>query len=149
MSEAQPVNAFFVYGTLQRGQCRQRCWPVSAKCVDRAFVRGVLYDLGEYPGLLAGDDWVAGERWELDSADMSLALDVLDREEGHAQPGEADLYDRRLTTTFAMPDGPTLGPAYVYLLKDLRMLQRAHRIDPSAAGQRVPPYAQWPAVGAS
>lgn len=149
MHDPTAVTAFFVYGTLQRGQCRQRCWPVPAEHIERAFVRGQLYDLGEYPALLAGDDWVAGERWELAAADMELALQVLDRVEGYAQPGEADLYDRQVMAVYARPAGPPLGPAYVYLLKDLRMLRRARRLRPATAGLRGPQYVHWPDAGAS
>lgn len=149
MHDPASVTAFFVYGTLQRGQCRQRCWPVPAVRVDRAFARGQLYDLGEYPAMLPGDDWVAGERWELAAADLPRVLRVLDRVEGYAQPGEDDLYDRQVIPIYAAPHSPLWCQAWTYVLKDLRMLRQAHRVEPTPLAGQPCRYAQWPAAGAS
>lgn len=59
----------FVYGTLRRGGLRAMpaVFP-GAKLVGTATVRGRLYDLGEYPGLLLGASAsrVAGEVYEVD-----------------------------------------------------------------------------------
>lgn len=59
----------FVYGTLRRGGVREMpaLFP-GARFVDKARVRGRLYDFGEYPGLLLDESGaeVAGEVYEID-----------------------------------------------------------------------------------
>lgn len=74
----------FVYGTLRRGGLRAmpEVFP-GAKLVGRATVRGRLYDLGEYPGLLlldgasgarvAGEVYAVGEETlgELDAVEAA------------------------------------------------------------------------------
>ncbi len=55
-----PVQAFFVYGTLKTGQCRERCWPCKPIETRAAWVYGELYDTGPYPALFAGSDMVGG-----------------------------------------------------------------------------------------
>lgn len=73
----------FVYGTLQRGHCRahlmERAGPIS---VMPATVRGRLVDLGEYPGLVAGDGVVHGELWTYE--DVGALLGELDAVEDFA-----------------------------------------------------------------
>ncbi|MEZ6089069.1 MAG: gamma-glutamylcyclotransferase family protein [Pirellulaceae bacterium] len=89
------MNAeIFVYGTLKRGECRQACWPRPPLRVDNAFVRGLLYDLGPYPALVPGDDWVMGEVWTIAAADRTSTLAVLDEIEGYDPDGKYNLYDR-------------------------------------------------------
>ena len=59
----------FVYGTLRRGGVRAMpdLFP-EAKFIGQAKVRGNLYDLGTYPGLLLdeSDSLVVGEVYEVD-----------------------------------------------------------------------------------
>jgi gamma-glutamylcyclotransferase (GGCT)/AIG2-like uncharacterized protein YtfP len=59
----------FVYGTLRRGDARSMSirFP-SSKFITDATVRGSLYDLGAYPGLLLNesDSPVTGEVYEVD-----------------------------------------------------------------------------------
>src|SRR5262245_31105020 len=86
-------NAVFVYGTLKRGQVRERCWPRPPISVEPATVHWALYDLGPYPALVAGDDTVAGELWHLAPGDMQATLAALDRVEGFGGK-EDDLYRR-------------------------------------------------------
>jgi gamma-glutamylcyclotransferase (GGCT)/AIG2-like uncharacterized protein YtfP len=79
--------AIFVYGTLQRGQVRERCWPRPALRVEPATVRGWLFDLGPYPALVvpaAGEvaDTIAGELWHVAADDLEVTLAALDRIEG-------------------------------------------------------------------
>src|SRR5436853_6029420 len=38
----QPITALFVYGTLQRGQCREQFWPHPPISVEGATIRGQL-----------------------------------------------------------------------------------------------------------
>lgn len=87
------LSALFVYGTLQRGRRRERCWPRQPLDVEPAWTLGCLYDLGPYPALIAGADRVLGELWRMAPEDMQETLCVLDGIEGFGnQPG--DLYQR-------------------------------------------------------
>ena len=75
----------FVYGTLRRGG--RRAMPdvfPGAKFVGGAGVRGRLYDLGEYPGLLLGgsDSQVAGEVYEVDDETLD-EMDAIEAADGY------------------------------------------------------------------
>lgn len=89
-----PTN-IFVYGTLQRGEEREACWPHAPLAVIAAETLGELYDLGPYPALITGDDRVAGELWRLRPEDVAHTLQVLDEIECFGQGG-VDLYVRRI-----------------------------------------------------
>lgn len=78
----QPLRYLFVYGTLMAGECRH---PLLAAGMIRsiavAAVRGTLFNLGDYPGMvLGGETTVAGELVEFLNLDGILGL--LDAEEG-------------------------------------------------------------------
>src|SRR5437667_3874873 len=77
-------TAVFAYGTLKRGGVREKCWPSKALRIEPAMVRGVLYDLGPYPALTEGSDWVAGELWHFAESDMPATLAALDEVEGYS-----------------------------------------------------------------
>ncbi len=79
----------------------------TARVIGRGTVRGILYDLGDYPGLVDGSetDRVAGLLLELSDAG---ALALLDRYEGV----EEGLYARR-TVAVGLDDGGT-SDAWVY-----------------------------------
>lgn len=72
----------FVYGTLKRGGCRHAALAGAAPRGEAETVPGyALYDLGEYPGLVAcphGGQVVRGEVYEVDRA----RLGELDEVEG-------------------------------------------------------------------
>jgi gamma-glutamylcyclotransferase (GGCT)/AIG2-like uncharacterized protein YtfP len=71
----------FLYGTLRRGGTRDvETFYGGAEFLGAARVRGVLYDLGDYPGLSlsAGDGWVSGEVFDV----MPEVLAKLDEWEG-------------------------------------------------------------------
>jgi len=63
-----------------RGYSRHRYLAHRATPMGRGTVRGALFDLGRYPGLVAGRGRVRGEVYRL--ADAQL-LRTLDREEGY------------------------------------------------------------------
>jgi len=70
----------FTYGTLMQGYALH---PVLARGATRAgtgTVRGLLVDLGRYPGLIEGNGRVHGEIYRLDDPEL---LPILDREEGY------------------------------------------------------------------
>ncbi len=69
----------FVYGTLRRGEANDinRLWP-APHCLGPARIRGCLYDLGPYPGLvLGGAGWVQGELYAI-TAELEHQLDVIE-----------------------------------------------------------------------
>jgi gamma-glutamylcyclotransferase (GGCT)/AIG2-like uncharacterized protein YtfP len=70
----------FVYGTLRRGGTNDiKQFGARARWQSSARVRGRLYDLGPYPGLiLGGPDWVQGELYRIDPA-IEPALDRLEQ----------------------------------------------------------------------
>ncbi|MCI0359106.1 MAG: gamma-glutamylcyclotransferase [Planctomycetaceae bacterium] len=129
MSGESPTG-IFVYGTLQRGQVRERCWPRTPIAVEPATVRGALFDLGPYPALVEGDDTVAGELWRFALEDMPATLSALDAVEGFAGR-EDDLY-RRVIVTCTAATG--VANAWTYRLARASLLQSARRIAPGASG---------------
>ena len=87
----------FVYGTLKRGEVRQRMWPHAPTEVREATLQAALFDLGPYPAITSGDDEVAGELWYVIAEHMEATLAALDEIEGYGQGG-VDLYVRRVVT---------------------------------------------------
>ncbi|RYD70006.1 MAG: gamma-glutamylcyclotransferase, partial [Verrucomicrobiaceae bacterium] len=98
-----------VYGTLMQGQGGQELAGISEGMtyLGPCQLRGELYDLGEYPGLLEGEAGVSGEIFAL--RDISV-LEQLDRYEGcvDGNPG-ASLFVRRL-----MPVAGQRGNCWIY-----------------------------------
>ena len=130
-------SSIFVYGTLQRGQSRERCWPRRPLRIEAASVRGALYDLGPYPALTDGDDVVSGEVWHVAPEDISVTLAELDRVEGCG--GRADDLYHRVTITCQTAAGSV--SAWVYRYARVQELKPNQRIAPNpSTGQ-----CRWPA----
>lgn len=75
----QPDRHVFVYGTLRRGEANDinRLLP-APRYLGQARIRGVLYDLGPYPGLvLGGSDPVLGEVYAI-APELEHQLDVIE-----------------------------------------------------------------------
>jgi gamma-glutamylcyclotransferase (GGCT)/AIG2-like uncharacterized protein YtfP len=126
-----PPNAVFVYGTLRRGECRAIFWPYSPVAVETAFVRGRLYDLGPYPALAPGEDWIRGELWRLNPAHTAETLEVLDEVEGYSvSPG--DLYVRKVVECRTQSGDAYLASVYFYARPE-RLDERA-RVLPGKEG---------------
>jgi gamma-glutamylcyclotransferase (GGCT)/AIG2-like uncharacterized protein YtfP len=109
----------FVYGTLRRGGRNDihRYQPMP-RFVTTARVRGRLYHLGRYPGLLLGHgEWVLGEVYDV-TPSVLLQLDHL---EG-LLPQPTGEYHRR-TVAVDTPDGPM--PCLLYEIDALRVEGRA------------------------
>lgn len=123
-------TAIFVYGTLQRGQVREQCWPRPPISIEPATVRGTLYDLGPYPALVPGDDTVGGELWHIAPPDIAVTLAALDRVEGYANRPD-DLY-RRVIVECRTVKGSE--PAWTYQLALVELLHSARRITPDGHG---------------
>lgn len=139
--------AFFVYGTLKRGECREAAWPAPPLRIETGYVRGALYDLGPYPALTAGTDWVRGETWWFDPADASAVRATLDKIEVYDQPGEPDLYLRRTIDVVASPGGPLSVVAETYVYADIRSLWPQQRMMPEGRASTGAAYAEWTARG--
>jgi gamma-glutamylcyclotransferase (GGCT)/AIG2-like uncharacterized protein YtfP len=135
MREIEPIECVFVYGTLKRGQCREKMWPRQPLAVEIALTLGQLYDLGPYPGLVEGTDRVLGELWRFAADDMDETLRVLDRVEGFRnEPG--DLY-RRVALECTTAAGEVISAhAYRYAR---RLPADARLITVNASG-----ICQWP-----
>lgn len=127
---SQP-SSVFVYGTLMRGQSRERCWPHAPLAVEPAIVRGALYDLGPYPAMIAGSDLVAGELWHIAAEHLETTLRALDAVEGYAGRDD-DLY-RRVVIDCETSGG--VAQVWTYYYARLDRLQRTRRIVPNADGQ--------------
>jgi gamma-glutamylcyclotransferase (GGCT)/AIG2-like uncharacterized protein YtfP len=121
----------FVYGTLQRGECREKMWPRSPLRVETAFVRGRLYDLGPYPALAPGDDLVRGELWHIAAADLPETLAALDAIEDYADSDD-DLYKRAIVE--CRDERGRACRAYVYLFAKTKMLQDDSIVSPGPEG---------------
>jgi gamma-glutamylcyclotransferase (GGCT)/AIG2-like uncharacterized protein YtfP len=132
------IAQVFVYGTLKRGQERERCWPCPPRRVEPAEIRGELYDLGPYPALVHGDDRVLGEVWFLDPADVAATLKTLDEIECFGVE-DVDLYVRETVECRSLADG-LLHTAYVYFLADPAQARTHRRVPTGAHG-----FAEWSA----
>ncbi len=104
----------FVYGTLQRGECREACWPHRPAAVIPGTVEAALYDLGAYPGIVAGEDTVEGELWFIAANQLDRTLRVLDQVEGCRENESDSLYTRVMVTCRDEAGNPQLAYAYFY-----------------------------------
>ncbi len=69
----------FVYGTLRQGEANDinRLQPVP-RLLGMACIRGALYNLGPYPGvILGGEGWVQGEVYAI-TPELEQQLDVIE-----------------------------------------------------------------------
>lgn len=75
----QPGLHVFVYGTLRRGEANDinRLTP-APRYLGQARIRGALYDLGPYPGVvLGGEAWVRGEVYAI-TPELESELDRIE-----------------------------------------------------------------------
>lgn len=97
------TRCVFVYGTLRRGQANDitRLRP-APRLLGRARVRGRLYHLGAYPGVvLSGDGWVLGEVYAIEAA-LEARLDEIEM----IYPQQRDEYvKRQLPVTVQLAGG--------------------------------------------
>jgi gamma-glutamylcyclotransferase (GGCT)/AIG2-like uncharacterized protein YtfP len=101
-------NGLFVYGTLLPGRAPSEIADVvdALTPIGKGTILGRLYDFGDYPGVVLGDnanEKVQGEVFVLPSDPQVLArLD--DYEEYHPQNPEGSLF-KRLRTTVTLLNG--------------------------------------------
>lgn len=135
------ITSFFVYGTLKQGQLREGCWPHVPLSIQTAFVRGALFDLGPYPAMTSGDDWVAGELWTFAARQIATTLRTLDGIEGY-QPGRTrNLYIRMVLPIYMQPEPAVVAEhrAYIYCMSRSQL--------PANAKAVLGPIASWPVGG--
>ena len=99
----------FVYGTLLKGMSRSHSLSTS-RFEGFGVIRGSLYDLGSYPGIVDFDGSVYGEIYDIDSS----TLVALDHIEGYdINYPESSLYSRKEVNVTLLNDGSRLR-AYTY-----------------------------------
>ena len=135
---APMLAAFFVYGTLKRGQLRERMWPREPKSVQPAIVRGRLFGRDDYPAMKTGDDWVAGELWRFSPEDADAVTAALDQIEGTNQPGHPDLYYRIEVQSYTPQQHP-LAIAFTYVYAGDPLRDGFVRIEPG-----TDQFTRWP-----
>lgn len=131
MNELHPPQVF-VYGTLKRGEERERCWPHPPWEILPATLLGELRDLGLYPALIHGADRVAGEVWQLSPEHVEDTLRVLDAIEGYREGSAENLYQRQVVQC-TTADGRKLA-AFTYFYADEAAARQACRVTPNASG---------------
>ena len=111
---AEP-HAFFVYGTLKRGQSNYHLIAGAVCDAAIATVRGRLYDVGPFPALADGDECVYGEVLTIDPDVLPRLLAILDDLEGY-DPIDPDgsMYVRRLVTATDAGGRELVAHAYFY-----------------------------------
>jgi gamma-glutamylcyclotransferase (GGCT)/AIG2-like uncharacterized protein YtfP len=88
-----PIHRYvFVYGTLRRGELRDINHMQPAPIfVGAGQINGVLFDLGDYPGVqLGGAQWVQGEVYQI-SPELERQLDEIEE----VWPQQTGEYERR------------------------------------------------------
>ena len=114
------INSVFVYGTLKRGHCREKCWPVSPDSRLRGMdVRSVVLARRLSRDARRRVIAIAGECWEFDPDVMDRVLRRLDEVEGTNQSGQPDLY-HRVTVELFDRDGNAMQSAYGYRYAPIR-----------------------------
>ncbi len=122
-------NIIFVYGTLKRNQLRSHLWPHPPVDIRPAVIRASLFDLGPYPAIGPGEDYVLGEAWELLEEHMPSTIELLDRVEGYDALGVDNEY-LRIRVKLLYEDGSTgEADAYQFAAKD--QLVRFRRMIPN------------------
>lgn len=107
------AEAIFVYGTLQRGELRERCWPRQPLRIEWCTLRGQLRDLGAFPAMVAGEDLILGELWHIAAADMEATLATLDEIEWYGQDDD-DEYVREVVACHTLSGEERRAYTYRY-----------------------------------
>lgn len=106
----------FVYGTLRSdlASVETRSLLAGVKRISAATVRGKLYDLGEYPGLLLEEDGelIIGEVLEL--SDAKTQLQAFDEYEGFVENAVSQSLFVRTKCCAFLPDGQAVE-AWIYV----------------------------------
>jgi gamma-glutamylcyclotransferase (GGCT)/AIG2-like uncharacterized protein YtfP len=120
------IDSVFVYGTLKQHQLRAGVWPHRPLRIRPATIQATMYDVGPYPAIGPGSNWVLGELWTLDQKHMPTTLAVLDAVEGYDALGKDNQYIRLAVE--AVHEGGSMM-AYTYQFADTKSLQRLRQIE--------------------
>jgi gamma-glutamylcyclotransferase (GGCT)/AIG2-like uncharacterized protein YtfP len=113
----QSVNQIFVYGSLRSGFHAPAFEYISRYFTLRtpAKVKGLLYDMGEYPAAIPTNDnfYIVGELYAIKHPEeFSWAMEQLDAYEGiNSEPEDGMSFRRDLVTVYTPTDTTT---AWVY-----------------------------------
>ena len=132
-------HCIFVYGTLKRGQIREKRWPYLPERIDLGYVHAALFDLGPYPAIIEGQDRILGEIWTLAPNHLAATIRVLDRIEWFGQDGN-DLYVRQIVTAYRSDDNQPIDVQTYFYANPAELLESARRIEPNRNN-----FCQWPA----
>lgn len=136
------LHHVFVYGTLKKGQCREKCWPIPAVAVRPAWTLGELYDLGPYPALLRGKRRIAGQLWSFNQCDIWAVTQALDSIECTNQPNVPNEYDRVSVPVFTLEQ--LEHQAEIYLFANPEQLQTTARLVEASLSFQNQRYVVWP-----
>jgi len=106
--ENSNIGFIIAYGTLKRGQQRENLMP--GDFVSNGYIKGDLYDLGPYPGLVDGDGRVLCEVYS--TTNLVDDVRLLDRIEGTDLT--PPLYERRLIPVECDDGKLRYGICYLY-----------------------------------
>jgi gamma-glutamylcyclotransferase (GGCT)/AIG2-like uncharacterized protein YtfP len=114
MAKSSEPGLLLLYGTLRRGEPMFEQLGLSAalEFVAEATFPGTLYDLGDYPGAVAGDGLVAGELHRIRDPAILAALDEYE-EFDPANPATSLFVRQRILI-------PEVGEAWIYLYNGSR-----------------------------
>ena len=138
------LTNLFVYGTLRAaaGTEWSRFLTAASRFVGSGRARGVLFQLGGYPGMTvcAGEDeWVRGEVYLLNDPTATLAS--LDAYEGCSHNDPMPHEFERQAVNVVLDGGQTVEAwAYVYTLET----QGRPRVE---SGDYLQPKPEWPTCG--
>ncbi|MET0465791.1 MAG: gamma-glutamylcyclotransferase family protein [Chitinophagaceae bacterium] len=111
------IYHLFVYGSL-RSHFRSAAYEYIARYFDLAgdaTVQGKIFDMGEYPGAIPGDDdsVIVGELYQIkNEREFAWAICQLDDYEGvHVEAHESPLYRREIVQ---VSSGSSSIPAWIY-----------------------------------
>jgi len=103
------IGFIIAYGTLKKGQLRETLMP--GDFVSNGYIKGDLYDLGPYPGLIDGDGRVFCEVYS--TTNITEDIRTLDRIEGSDLT--PPLYQRRITPVECDDGKLRYGICYFYI----------------------------------
>ncbi|WP_274362838.1 gamma-glutamylcyclotransferase [Paenibacillus thermotolerans] len=108
-------NKVFVYGSLQKGMGNHRIVQRYVRSVQNASMRGWMFNLGCYPGVVVGSGVVHGQLLELSQPERALsAMDIL---EGFQEPEHPRNLFERVKTIVSLDHGQT-AECFAYILHD-------------------------------
>ena len=113
-SPSYPIEKVFVYGTLMHGEIRNPTLMSSSIGEPQpATSRGVMLNLGDYPGMIAGDEGIIqGEVYQIDQVYPTLqTLDAIEGFYGYDSPHS--LFTRTIVQIDS-EHGPEWAWTYVY-----------------------------------